>query len=124
MFHFINEFYLQDFEGHYELIFVYHYKDLETARLVQIFAHDSRIKGVAARDDGEFPSSTAMRFGAWSAADDVQVIAQWDFGKRHNPKRLSLQVHALAFSSRPACTLTQSQALAAGGIQEETLVGE
>jgi len=124
MWAFLNNFYMQSFEGHTELVLVYHHKDERAERLVNKYVDGKQIKGVAAQDDGDFPSSAALRFGAWSASDDTQVVAHWDFHTKHQRDRLLLEVNALAFASRPACVLRHPSARSEGDIQVATLVGE
>mmetsp|Transcript_142647 Transcript_142647/g.371715 ORF Transcript_142647/g.371715 Transcript_142647/m.371715 type:complete len:698 (+) Transcript_142647:107-2200(+) len=121
--YFIDNFNLQSYEGPTQLVFVYHYKDRAAARLVAGHADGARIKGVAARGKGRFPSTTAFRFGAW--ASDADVVAHWDFHQFQHPERLSLQVRALAYSSRPASILKGLAGTGAStGASEATLLGE
>lgn len=101
--YFIDNFHLQSYEGPTQLVFVYHHTDHEAARLVADYADGFHIKGVAARGGGEFPSTAALRFGAWSSNADV--IAYYNVQEFQHPQRLSLQVRALAYSSRPACIM-------------------
>jgi len=103
--YFIDNFNLQNYEGDRELIIVYHHEDSEARRLVQAVADGDRIRGVATRTHEKMPSTLALRFGAW-VATDADVIARWDFNDYHHPQRLSMQVRALAMSSRPASLLT------------------
>merc|ERR1719221_1257204 len=91
--------------------------------LARLHADGHLILAVGARDSS-IPSETALRFGAWSAAKDAQVIAQWDYGTRHHYKRLSLQVRALAFSSRPASVLTPPSSSLTSDLEASSLVGE
>jgi len=116
----INRFRQQTYEGPSQLILVYHYGDAGAADLVRLYADGSYIKAVSSLDNGEFPSTIAMRFGAWSA-DDAQVIVQWNFEERHHPDLLSLQVRALAYSGRPGCLLRERSS---GASFQETLAGE
>lgn len=117
----VDDFHAQSYEGPAQLVLVYNYQDQETARLVRIYADGTHIKGVAARENTELPSTTALRFGAWSAGQDAQVIAHWSLGTRHDPERLSLQVRALALSARPACVLKRDSGTT---LADDTLVGE
>jgi len=39
-------------------------------------------------------------------ATSADVIVRWDFNDYHHPQRLSMQIRALAMSSRPASLLT------------------
>mmetsp|Transcript_39168 Transcript_39168/g.103377 ORF Transcript_39168/g.103377 Transcript_39168/m.103377 type:complete len:736 (+) Transcript_39168:106-2313(+) len=119
--YFIDNFHLQSYEGPTQLVFVYHHKDRAAARLVQSHADGFHVKGVAAFGEGKFPSTAALRFGAWSS--DADVIAHWNFNEFQHPQRLSLQVRALAFSSRPACILKGLREDGAGA-DEATLLGE
>jgi hypothetical protein len=106
MMYFIDNFKLQDYEGPRQLLLVYHYLDTDAAELVQKYADGFYIKGVAARGDHDFPSNAALRYGAWSA--DADIIARWDFEEWHDPSRLTMQVRAMAATSRPACILQDS----------------
>jgi len=116
---FIHSFHDQKYEGPSQLLLVYHYKDTATAEIVRMYADGFNVKAIAARDEGEFPSTTALRFGAWKAAEDAQVVAQWDFDATHHLDQLSLQVRALAYSSRPV-SLVREQ----GVPVENSMVGE
>jgi len=117
----VDDFHAQTYEGPAQLVLVYNFQDQDTARLVRIYADGTHIKGVAARDNTELPSTTALRFGAWSAGQDAQVIAHWSLGARHDPERISLQVRALALSARPACLLKREKGT---DLADDTLVGE
>jgi len=119
---FVENFKAQTYEGASQLILIYHFQDEETAELVQLYADGLYIKGVAARGLGEFPSTADLRFGAWSAAEDAQVIAHWDFEAKHSPERLSLQVRAMASAERPASMLKGGGWRENGG-QEDTIAG-
>mmetsp|Transcript_3542 Transcript_3542/g.8249 ORF Transcript_3542/g.8249 Transcript_3542/m.8249 type:complete len:759 (+) Transcript_3542:115-2391(+) len=106
--YFIDNFHLQSYEGPRQLVLVYHYNDKKAAQLVQKYADGVSIRGVAARNEEAFPSTTGLRYGAWIT--DADVIARWDFDEWHHPNRLSLQVRALALSARPACLLQGDEA--------------
>jgi len=127
---FIHEFNAQKYEGPSQLVIVYHANDTEAAMLVHLYADGSRIKGVAAAGHEELPSTTAMRFGAWSAGEDAEVIFHWEFEAWHHPDRLGLQVRAIALGGRPGSLLEHPAAGASyrpGGqpdAWEETLAGE
>jgi len=97
--YFIENFKLQAYEGRKQLILVYHHADDETAELVKQYADGSNIKAVAARGEGAFPSTEALRFGAWSS--DADVIAHWELDEFHHIDRLSVQVRAMALSQKP-----------------------
>lgn len=103
MMYFINNFRLQDYEGPRQLVIVYHQQDDVARELVQLYADGTFIKGVAVGGDDAFPSTAALRYGAWSS--DADIVAQWDFDQWHDPSRLSMQIRALASSSRPACVI-------------------
>jgi len=120
---FVRNFYAQDYDGVSQLILVYDYADAEAEALVHQYADGRHILAVPAMDS-KIPSATALRFGAWSAAKDTQVVAQWDYGVQHHPQRLDLQVRSLAFSSRPSSALMQLGSQPAGHLQAATLVGE
>lgn len=117
MFEFLTNFYMNSYEGHVKLVLVYHHTDEEAAHWVSMYTTSvgADIVGVASFDNGTFPSVTALRYGAWSVREDVQVIAQWDFGVKHDQHRLSTQVRALASSSRPASLLKNSSVLSLTG---------
>lgn len=122
--YFVDSFHQQTYEGPSQLVLVYHHKDRVAAEVARLYADGSHIKAVAARDDSdEFPSVTALRFGAWSA-EDAQVVVHWDFEAWHHPQRLSLQARALAYSARPGCVLKEGKTASEGGIRAETLAGE
>lgn len=106
---FINHFYHQDYDGQSQLVLVYDHRDMGTAELVLSYADGKHIIAVGARGNSSLPSTTALRFGAWSVGADVQAIAQWDYNMKQHPMRLSMQIRALAFSSRPVCALNQSK---------------
>lgn len=101
--YFIENFRMQHYEGVSQLVLVYHKNDREAAGLAALYADGASVKAVAAQgEEQDFPSTTDLRFGAWSAKD-ADVIAHWPFNEWHHPSRLSLQVRAMAFSARPAC---------------------
>mmetsp|Transcript_86537 Transcript_86537/g.222910 ORF Transcript_86537/g.222910 Transcript_86537/m.222910 type:complete len:670 (-) Transcript_86537:125-2134(-) len=125
---FIDSFRKQTYEGPHQLVLVYHDTDHQAAELVRKFADGFFIKGVAAHGKEEFPSTTAMRYAAWSSEADV--IARWDLYEFHHADRLSMQVRALASASRPGCVLKPAsshegtESGASGDFWEESLVGE
>jgi len=56
--YFIENFHTQSYEGPTQLVFVYHHKDHEAAKLVQMYADGFHIKGVAAQGEAaELPST-------------------------------------------------------------------
>lgn len=110
--HFVNNFRLQSYEGERQLVLVYRHGDGEAARLVQEHADGETIKGVAAREQGDFPSTAALRYGVWGS--DADVIVRWDLDAWHHPHRLSMQVRALAVAGRPACLLKRRALLDTG----------
>lgn len=121
--YFIDNFKLQDYEGPKQLLLLYHYLDTDAAELVQKYADGVSIKGVAARGSEDFPSNAAFRYGAWSA--DADVIARWEFDDWHDPSRLSMQVRAMAATSRPACMLeSKSDQSKDTKAEEAVVVGE
>jgi len=116
---FIDNFYLQDYEGPRQLVLVYHHRDSRAAQIVQTYVDGVFIKSVVAFGEGDFPSTTALRYGAW--ASDADVVARWDFEEWHHPQRLAMQVRSIALAARPACLMASE----GGGIEsEESLVGE
>jgi len=108
MMYFVDNFKLQDYEGGKQLVLVYHYKDTAAAQIVSKYINDTDVKGVAAHDFSQesFPSDPALRYAAWDSNADV--VAQWDFDEWHDPSRLSLQVRAMAHTSKQACVLSTS----------------
>mmetsp|Transcript_111762 Transcript_111762/g.193725 ORF Transcript_111762/g.193725 Transcript_111762/m.193725 type:complete len:743 (+) Transcript_111762:93-2321(+) len=129
MMYFIDNFKLQSYEGPKELVLVYNQSDTHAARLVRKYADGVYIKSVAARDARDFPSSAALRYGAWST--DADVVARWEFEEWHDPKRLSMQVRAMAATSKPACILQstpdqsrKTDLKAEAFVQETSLIGE
>jgi len=117
----VREFHRQTYEGPTQLVLVHHHEDLETAEAVRMLADGFHIKGAAARGPVEdYPSSAALRFGAWSS--DGDAVARWAHDEEHHPKRISLQVRALALAARPASVLVPAGGAAAPG--DATLLGE
>jgi len=116
---FIRNFNEQTYEGSSQLVLVYDHKDKQAEEMVKTYSDGSRIKGVITRDEGAFPSTTTLRFGAWSVGEDAQAVFHWDFEAPHHPQRLSMQVRALALSARPG-TLIEND----GSFQVESLGGE
>lgn len=102
--YFVNNFRLQDYEGSRQLILVYPNTSSLAARVVKQFADGYLIKAVADRS-GHFPSTAAFRYGAWSS--DAEVVARWDFGAWHHPRRIAMQVRAMALAARPAGLLAK-----------------
>jgi hypothetical protein len=100
----VNNFHSQNYEGPKQLIIVYHYQDHRAAERVRKLADGYLVKAIAARTM-EVPSATALRYGAWSADKDTDIVARWDIDGWHHPQRLAMQVRALAFSEKPACLL-------------------
>merc|ERR1719217_1213468 len=100
----IQNFMTQDYAGAKQLVLVFHHLDSEAESLAKKFADGFFIKAVAARGQEHLPSTTGLRYGAWSATD-ADVIARWDFGEEQHHQRLSTQVRALAYASRPACLM-------------------
>lgn len=121
--YFINNFLLQSYEGPKQLVLVYRHADVEMAKLVKARADGALIKAVASRDEGQFPSTASLRYGAWSAAD-ADVIARWNFDEWHHPDRLSMQVRALALTSRPASLLKRWTILAGAEPGNKTVVSD
>jgi len=112
-----------NYGGATQLVLVYHFEDEQAAELVHLHADGLFVKGIAARSVGDFPSTADLRFGAWSAADDAQVIAHWDFEAVHSVERLSLQVKAMAYAGRPASLLEGGGLRTEHGNQEDTIAG-
>lgn len=121
MMYFVDNWKLQDWDSK-ELVLVYQHGDERLAKIVQKYADGKSVKAVAARD-GKFPSTAAVRFGAWSVKTDV--IARWDFDEWHHPEQLTLQIKALAMTSRPASLLQPTGTHGASTMDREaTLLGE
>lgn len=121
MMYFVDNWKLQNWESK-ELVLVYQASDKKLAKVVQKYVDGKTVKAVAARDR-EFPSTAAIRFGAWSVKTDI--IARWDFDEWHHPDQLTLQVKALAFTSRPASLLQPKDTHGANASDREaTLLGE
>lgn len=121
MMYFVDNWKLQDWESK-ELVLVYQHGDKRLANVVQKYVDGKSVKAVAARD-GAFPSTAALRFGAWSVKADV--IARWDFDEWHHPQQLTLQVKALAMTSRPASLLQPTGTHGAKATDREaSLLGE
>lgn len=108
----VNNFLAQSYEGPKQLILVYHYQSSRIAQLMQRFADGHYIKAVAARTD--VPSTTSLRFGAWAADADADVLAHWDFDAWHHPERLAMQVRTLGLTGRSACLLKKWKAVSDG----------
>eukprot|EP00746_Dinoflagellata_sp_MGD_P161133 gnl/MRDRNA2_/MRDRNA2_88176_c0_seq1.p1 gnl/MRDRNA2_/MRDRNA2_88176_c0~~gnl/MRDRNA2_/MRDRNA2_88176_c0_seq1.p1 ORF type:complete len:471 (-),score=80.74 gnl/MRDRNA2_/MRDRNA2_88176_c0_seq1:39-1451(-) len=102
----VNNFLSQHYEGPKRLIVVYHYQDHKGAERIQKLADGHYIKAVPARTM-EVPSSTALRYGLWSADHDTDIVARWDVDGWHHPQRLAMQVRALAMSGQQACLLSR-----------------
>lgn len=95
----VNAFRAERYEGPKQLVMVYHNKDKVAARIATRLADGVYVKGVAAHMP--VPSTMSMRYAAWSADKDADVVARWDMNAYHHPERLSMQVRALGFSGRP-----------------------
>lgn len=128
----VNNFHSQHYEGPKQLIIVYHYQDHKGADRIRKLADGYLVKAIAARSM-EVPSSTALRYGAWSADHDADIVARWDVDGWHHPQRLAMQVRALSFSGQQACLLHRwtvtpgdgSRSVVSGEIGgEHSLVGE
>lgn len=128
----VNNFHSQHYEGSKQLIIVYHHQDHKGAERIRKLADGHLIKAIAARTM-EVPSSTALRYGAWSADRDTDIVARWDIDGWHHPQRLAMQVRALAFSKQQACLLKRwtvtpgdgSRSVVSGEIGgEHSLIGE
>lgn len=130
---FIHNFQEQLYEGPRELVLVYHAQDTALAEVLKLHADGTYIRAVAARGAlADYPSATALRYGAW-VAKDADVMARWDFETWHHPSRLSMQVRALGVTSRPASLLShwtvlddnnRASIVASGVDWEASLVGE
>jgi hypothetical protein len=101
--HAVQNFRLQNYEGQRQLLFLYRAADKDVEELVNEHSDGTFIKGVPARSHGVFPSTTSYRFAAWST--DADIIALWEFDEWYHPDRLSMQIRALALTSRPVSLL-------------------
>jgi hypothetical protein len=111
--HAINSFRNQSYEGPSQLVMVFHYQDQQTAHLLNRFADGTYIKAVPARTS--VPSTTALRYGAWVAGSDVDVVARWDLDTWHHPDRLAMQVRALGLTGLPVSLLNRRTLVADDG---------
>lgn len=121
----VNKFKAQTYEGAKQLVLVYHHADERTAELVRGVADGSYIRGAAVRGSSQLPSTAAFRYGAWLS--DADVIARLDykgFDSWPNPRRLAMQVKALALSGRPACLLEEQPSANSTAAAASTIVGE
>eukprot|EP00811_Abedinium_folium_P027248 NODE_4109_length_1935_cov_3.748341.p1 GENE.NODE_4109_length_1935_cov_3.748341~~NODE_4109_length_1935_cov_3.748341.p1 ORF type:complete len:630 (+),score=219.10 NODE_4109_length_1935_cov_3.748341:161-1891(+) len=114
---FVDTFLAQDYEGSRQLVLVYHADDVKLAAEVARVADGQFVKGVEAHGETLTPSTTAFRYGMWMS-DRADVVARWDFYEYHAPHRLSMQVHAMGVSARPASVVAGE----VGG--EASVVGE
>lgn len=112
--YFMDNYKLQHYAGERELVIVYHKDDKEAARIAHLHADGTTIKAAAAHGSEAFPSATAYRYGAW-LAKDAALVTRWDFEAFHHPNRLSMQVHAIALSKRPASLLSKVTAFDSDG---------
>jgi len=122
--HLVADFQRQSYDGVSRLILVYHYTDLEAEKLVLLHSDGDNVVGVAAGGHNEFPSPTALRYGAWSAGEDTQIVSHWDLNAWHHPSHLTMQIKALAYSARPACVLRREGEEQGAKFQEHSLAGE
>merc|ERR1719335_1593373 len=95
----VNAFRAQKYEGPKQLVIVHHHKDKAAASIATRLADGVYMKAVAAHLP--VPSTMSLRYAAWSADKDADVIARWDMDAYHHPERLSMQVRALGLSGRP-----------------------
>lgn len=100
----VNNFRAQNYLGDRQLILVHHFQDRRGLGRIQQQADGVYVKAVVARAM-EVPSSMALRYGAWAADDDVDVVVRWDIDSYHHPQRLEMQVRALALTGQSACLL-------------------
>jgi hypothetical protein len=99
----VSNFRLQMYEGRRSLALLYKASDSATAELLQRFADGVLVKAVAARNTGEFPSTTALRYGSWAA--DADIIARWNADEWYHPQRLSMQIESMVLAARPVSLL-------------------
>merc|ERR1719271_890648 len=93
--------------------------DQDVAELVKQYADGTFVKSVAVPHGGDFPSTTGLRYGAWSAGD-ADIIARWNFDEWHHPRRLAMQVRALAKSSRAVSVLKRWTVMRAASVEPST----
>lgn len=95
----VNAFRAENYEGPKQLVIVLHKGDQMASRIANGLADGMFVKVVAAHMP--VPSTMSMRYAAWSADKDADVVARWDMNAYHHPDRLSMQVRALGASGRP-----------------------
>lgn len=95
----VNAFRAEKYEGPKQLVIVHHRDDHMAKRIAIRLADGIYVKTVAAHLP--VPSTMAMRYAAWSADKDADVVARWDLNAYHHPERLSMQVRALGLTGRP-----------------------
>eukprot|EP00929_Paragymnodinium_shiwhaense_P005276 TRINITY_DN106_c0_g2_i1.p1 TRINITY_DN106_c0_g2~~TRINITY_DN106_c0_g2_i1.p1 ORF type:complete len:908 (-),score=199.25 TRINITY_DN106_c0_g2_i1:84-2807(-) len=99
----ISNFRLQTYEGRRVLMLLHRNTDTAVGEMLQRYANSSSIRAVAVRSIGEFPSTTALRYGAWAA--DAEIIARWNMDEWYHPQRLTMQIESMLLSGRPASLL-------------------
>lgn len=95
----VNAFRSQKYEGPKQLVIVHNNQDKMAWRIAHHLADGVYVKPVAAHLP--VPSTMSMRYGAWSADKDADVVVRWDMNAYHHPERLAMQVRALGSSGRP-----------------------
>jgi hypothetical protein len=123
--YFVSAFLSQSYEGPRELVLVYRSGDAGIAQTVKPYLDGLVIKeAVVPRTPGmRFPSAAAYHTGA-TRVHDADVIARWEFDEWHHPDRLSLQMRALALTTRPACILPDEPEAEDEEVSEEEADGE
>eukprot|EP00929_Paragymnodinium_shiwhaense_P005275 TRINITY_DN106_c0_g1_i1.p1 TRINITY_DN106_c0_g1~~TRINITY_DN106_c0_g1_i1.p1 ORF type:complete len:893 (-),score=215.80 TRINITY_DN106_c0_g1_i1:129-2807(-) len=99
----ISNFRLQTYAGRRALMLLYRHTDTAVGEMLQSYADGTAIKAVPARSFGDFPSTTAFRYGAWAA--DGEVIARWNVDEWYHPHRLTMQIESMLLSGRPVSLL-------------------
>jgi len=128
--YFLDNFALQTYEGPRQLILVYQSSNTKLDELVRENADGRYIKAAALNDrfndHGKFPSTAALRYGAFLA--DADIIAHWSFDEWHHPQRLEWQVRALAKVVRPVSLISthyvNETTLSDAVLSETSFVGE
>jgi hypothetical protein len=120
--HVVKNFRLQSYEGQRQLLILYPAADKEVEELVNEHSDGTFIKGVPARSHGAFPSTTSLRFAAWSTEADI--IALWEFDEWYHPDRLAMQVRALAVTSRPVSLLKRWTVLGSESASSGTVLSD
>lgn len=99
----VSNFRLQTYGGRRTLQLLFQHSDIAVSELVHRYADGVIVKAVPVRATGQFPSTTALRYGAW--ATDADIIARWNADEWYHPDRLAMQVEAMVLAARPVSLL-------------------